>query len=227
MIKAKIYNIKGTGVGELTLPKEVFEVKPNLNLLAQAVHVYRERSHSGLRKTKTRSEVNRTTKKLYKQKGTGGARHGSRRAPIFVGGGVALGPRPVRRIVSLSDALKNKAKVYAFSYKADKGEVVAAEGISKVAKTKEMAELLAKIGSALKAGRFTIVLSEKARPALRYLRNLKNLKTVFYKDVNAFDIVDGGMLILDTDIFAKKINKEELKDNNEKPKRTHRKETKK
>ncbi len=67
MIKAPIYTIKGTKTGEQTLPKDIFEVKPNLNLLAQAVRVYEERGHTGLRKTKTRSEVNRTGKKLYKQ----------------------------------------------------------------------------------------------------------------------------------------------------------------
>ena len=68
----------------MNLPKE-FDQKLNMPLLAQAVHVYEERSHVGLRNTKTRSEVNRTTKKIYKQKGTGGARHGSRRANLYVG----------------------------------------------------------------------------------------------------------------------------------------------
>ncbi len=146
MVKAQIYTLKGTKTGEFTLPKGMFEVTPNLNLLAQAVHVYEERGHVGLRKTKTRSEVNRTTKKVYKQKGTGGARHGSRRANVFVGGGVALGPRPERRILTLPQALRNKAKIYAFSLKAKEKEIIVISGLSKIAKTKEAGEFLAKVG---------------------------------------------------------------------------------
>ena len=93
MLKTKTYSLKGTKLKETSLPKE-FGQKENLPLLAQAVRVYEERSHIGFAKTKTRAEVNRTTKKVYKQKGTGGARHGARSAPIYVGGGTAHGPNP-------------------------------------------------------------------------------------------------------------------------------------
>src|SRR3989344_5044199 len=101
-------------VSDFKLPKE-FRVKPNLGLLTQSLRVYEERGHVGLRQAKTRAEVNRTGKKLYKQKGTGGARHGSKRAPIFVGGVVAHGPRPIRRILSLSSKLKRLSKLMALS----------------------------------------------------------------------------------------------------------------
>jgi len=197
MVKAPIYTIKGTKTGEFALPKDLFEAKPNLNLLAQAIHVYEERAHVGLRNTKTRSEVNRTTKKIYKQKGTGGARHGSRRANLFVGGGVVFGPRPIRRILNLSKALKNKAKTYAFSLKASEKEVVVASGISKLIKTKDASDFIKKVGGK----RFTFVLSEKARPVLKFLRNLKVARSVFYKDINAYDIFVGGKLVLDSEIF--------------------------
>lgn len=200
-MKAQIYTTKGTKAGELTLPRGIFEVKPNLNLLAQVIHVYEERSHTGLRKTQTRSEVNRTTKKIYKQKGTGGARHGSRRANLFVGGGVALGPRPERRILMLSTALKNRAKVYAFSLKATQKEIVAVRGISKIIKTKEAAELLSKLNKDTGAKRFTFVLSEKAKEAFKFLRNLKDANAVSYKDITALNIWIGGILILDQEIF--------------------------
>lgn len=207
MLKVATYTIKGTKVGETTLPKDMFEVKPNLNLLAQAIHVYRERSHTGLRKTQTRSEVNRTTKKLYKQKGTGGARHGSRRAPIFVGGGVALGPRPIRRIVTLSQTLKNKAKAHAFSQKAKEGEIVAVSGISKVVKTGEVGDFLKKLAKETKAKRFMFVLSDGANATRRFLKNLAGVKSVSYREITAFDIWDNGILVLDKDIFAAKTKK--------------------
>ena len=122
---------------ETKLPKEVFGEKVNLNLLAQVNHVYTERSHTGLRSTQTRSEVNRTTKKVYKQKGTGGARHGSRRANLFVGGGVIFGPRPVRRILNLSQKVKAAGKIAAFSAKSMAKEVMVVSGLSSVTKSKE------------------------------------------------------------------------------------------
>jgi large subunit ribosomal protein L4 len=200
MVKAPIYTIKGTKTGEFTLPKEVFEAKPNLNLLAQVVHVYEERGHMGLRNTKTRSEVNRTTKKIYKQKGTGGARHGSRRANVYVGGGITFGPRPIRRILNLSNALKKKARTYAFTLKAGEKEVVVASGVSKLTKTKEASDFIKKIGGA----RVTFVLSETSRPAIKFLRNLATARSVFYKDINAYDIYIGGVLVLDQDIFEVK-----------------------
>jgi large subunit ribosomal protein L4 len=210
MIKAPIYTIKGAKTGELTLPKEVFEAKVNLKLLAQAIHVLTDRKHSGLRKTQTRAEVNRTGKKLYKQKGTGGARHGSRRANLFVGGGVALGPRPVRRILTLPSALKSKSKTYAFSVKAGEKQVVVLRGLSKLSKTKEAAGFLGKLVKDVftqiprQKARFTFLLSESAAGARRFLRNLKNVNAIPYKDASALDVYRGGILVLDEDIFAGK-----------------------
>lgn len=182
---------------EFKLPKNIFGQEPNLNLLAQAIHIYRERSHIGLRNTKTRAEVNRTGKKVYKQKGTGGARHGSRRANLFVGGGVTHGPRPLRRILDLTTAMKNAAKIQAFSIKAKEKEVFVVSGISNVSKTKEISEFLKK----LTAKTFTFILSEKTLEKGKFLRNLANAKAVSYRNINAFDIFYGGTLILDQDIF--------------------------
>lgn len=202
MTKIDTYTIKGTKVGELELPKD-FSQKVNMDLLAQAVRVYVDGSHPGLRKTQTRAEVKRTGKKIYKQKGTGGARHGSRRAPIYVGGGVALGPRPLRRILNLSDKLKTRAKIAAFSYKVGKGEAIAVKGISKVEKTKETAEFLSKLGELLKASRFTFLISDGSAQSGRFIRNIGNAKFILYRNANAFDVWNGGLLVLDDEIFAK------------------------
>ncbi|KKR44950.1 MAG: ribosomal protein L4/L1e, large subunit ribosomal protein L4 [Microgenomates group bacterium GW2011_GWC1_41_20] len=208
-MKIQTFTLKGTKVEDTNLPKE-FGVKTNPSLLAQAIHVYEERSHIGLRKTKTRSEVLRTTKKVYKQKGTGGARHGSRRAPIFVGGGVALGPRPVRRILNLPNDIKNKSKFMTFALKAEDKEVVFVSGISKLGKTKVAMQLLKSLEKATSAKRFTFVLSETSKEATKALRNLANASYVFYKDANALDIFRGGMIVIDKDIFGeeKKVSKE-------------------
>lgn len=212
MIKINKYSIKGVKDGELSLPSE-FVKEINLSLLSQAVRVYEERGHVGLRHTKTRSEVNRTTKKLYKQKGTGGARHGSRRANVFVGGGITFGPRAIRRELNLTAALKSIAKSSAFAYKADRKTLVAVDGISQVQKTKTISGFLTKLAEDVKSKRFTIVVSEKNKNANKFVRNLANATSVSYKDVNAFDIVRGGVVILDSDIFEniKKVEKETKK----------------
>jgi large subunit ribosomal protein L4 len=187
------------------LPKE-FQVKASPSLLAQAIRVYEERGHIGLRQAKTRSEINRTTKKVYKQKGTGGARHGSRRANLFVGGGVVFGPRAERRIITLPSALKIKAKALALSGKEKEKMVVGASGFDKIAKIKEASEFLNKIG----AKRATFMLSKENKGALLFLRNLGNAKAILFKNANAFDVFTGGTIVLDGSIFeAKKETKVE------------------
>jgi large subunit ribosomal protein L4 len=207
MTKAEIYTIKGTKVGELTLPKDIFEHKINMDLLAQANHVYEERGHVGLRNTKTRSEVNRTTKKIYKQKGTGGARHGSRRANLYVGGGIIFGPRPLRRVLDMSQSQKKAAILSAFSAKAKAKEIIALRGISSLGKTKEVAEFLEKLAKDIKAKRFTFLLSDVNLKSFRFMRNLKSVTTVLYKNASAFDIIGAGQIVLDEDIFEKKVVK--------------------
>ncbi len=204
MIKAQIYTLKGTKVGEMDLPKAIFGQKVNLKLLAQANHVYEERAHIGLRNTKTRSEVNRTTKKIYKQKGTGGARHGSRRANLYVGGGIIFGPRPLRRVLDMSQSQKKAAILSAYSAKAKAAEIIALRGISALAKTKEAGGFLAGITKETKAKRFTFMLAEESLPIFKFLRNLGNVTTVLYKNASAFDIIGAGTIVLDESIFEKK-----------------------
>lgn len=211
MLKIDLYTLKGTKNGELSLPTE-FGSKSNPNLLAQAIRVYEERSHVGLRQAQTRSEVNRTTKKVYKQKGTGGARHGSRRAPIFVGGGVSHGPRAQRRILTLSGNQKVLSKMAAFNYKNQNKEIVAVEGLGKLEKTKTVAELLKKLTEATGSKRFSFVLADKNTAASRSMRNIQSAKPYLYKEVNAFQIVKGGLIVLDKDIFeATKVKLEKPK----------------
>lgn len=200
-MKVDTYTIKGTKTGETTLPKE-FDVKANAGLLAQAVRIYQERSHVGLRNTQTRSEVNRTTKKLYKQKGTGGARHGSRRANLFVGGGVTFGPRPERRVLELPVKVKSKAKFVAFAAKANDKKLVVLTDLNKVEKTKSAAEFLKKLGAELKTNKFVFAVSDKNAGVGKFLRNLGNAYGILYRDINAFDVYKGGVVVLDSEIFA-------------------------
>ena len=108
----------------------------NKILLTQAIRVYTARRHPGLSKVKTRGEVIASTRKIYRQKGTGQARHGAISAPIFVGGGVAHGPKGVKRQLSLPKKMRRKALSIALSVKAKEGNLLVVEGISKLKKNK-------------------------------------------------------------------------------------------
>ncbi|MFH1970929.1 MAG: 50S ribosomal protein L4, partial [Patescibacteria group bacterium] len=134
MLKINQYSAKGIKTSDFSLPKEM-EVKENLNLLAQSVRVSESKTHPGLSKVKTRSEINRTTKKWYKQKGTGRARHGARSAPIFVGGGVSHGPTGIKRNLNLSKNMAKKSLFIAITLKVKKERVLVVSSISTLKKT--------------------------------------------------------------------------------------------
>ncbi len=200
MLKLNIYSIKGVKTGEFNLPKEFGEVV-NTSLLAQAIRVYEERSHVGLRNTKTRSEINRTGKKVYAQKGTGGARHGSRRSNVFVGGGVIFGPRPLRRVLELPTNLKVLAKTSALVAKVLAKQAVVVEDLAKVNKTKMAGEFIKNLSKDFTSKSFTFMTGEANKGAHRFLRNLKNVKNVTFQEASALDIFKGGTIILDQTAF--------------------------
>jgi len=227
MLKINVYSIKGTKLSDFTLPKR-YQVEVNLNLLAQAKRVYEDGSHPGLRKAKTRSEVIRTKKKVYKQKGTGGARHGSKNAPIFVGGGVAHGPRPLRRVLELPKKMKEMALNMAISLKAKNGEMILVDGVGKIEKTREAASFLSKIEKEVKGPRFTFASAEKNSNSLRFFRNLKNVSSLPFRNINAFNTLMAGSLVVDKDAFeAVKETKEVKKEVKEVVKKTVKRQVKK
>lgn len=200
MNKIDTYSIKAVKLEPTQLPKD-FSHEGSLGLLAQAVRVYEDNSHVGYRKTKTRSEVNRTKKKWYKQKGTGGARHGAKSAPIFVGGGIAHGPRPVKRKLSLSKQLVKKALPIAVSLKIKENKIIVVSGLSKIAKTKEAGILTGKL---FKNENILLIVSPQNLPVKRYFKNLKNVKVLAFSKLNAFRLYKAQAVIFDSDIFTKK-----------------------
>jgi len=207
MIKIKAFSAKGIKQPEVLLPKR-FEEKENPALLSQAIHIYRERAHIGLAKTKTRGEVDRTTKKWYRQKGTGGARHGARSAPIFVGGGVAHGPKPLRRELVLPEKMKSKALDLALSAKAKEGRMAVVSGLSTLKKTSQAAKLIEKFQNKDKESqKFTFVLNKGNSINTKIFRNLSNVSVKTFDSLNAYDVFFGGMLVFDKDALVKKINK--------------------
>src|SRR3990167_4064766 len=138
MTTAQSYNLKGERQEKLNLPKEQFGVNASPSLLAQAVRIFLSNQRRAAAKTKTRAEVAKTTAKMYKQKGTGRARHGSYAAPIFVGGGVAHGPSGEQNYkMSLPVKMRRLALLGALSAKAEAKQVMVVTGCEKASgKTK-------------------------------------------------------------------------------------------
>src|SRR3989344_8420803 len=195
MPKADTYSSKGTKQEGVNLPKALFGEKQNDKLLAQAIHVYRDRQHLGNSKVKTRGEVTATTRKWYRQKGTGRARHGAVSAPLFVGGGVAHGPKGVKKQLSLPKKMRQKALALALSAKAKDGKVVVITGLEILTKTKEAQKLLTKVGKGAK--KFTFAFADKSAGAVKAFRNISNVNIVFFSDLNAHSVYFGGTILVD------------------------------
>jgi len=207
VMKINVYSAKGIRRPSIVMPKD-WQEKENPALLAQVIRVYEDRRHPGLSKTKTRGEVTASTRKIWRQKGTGRARHGAVSAPIFVGGGVAHGPTGVKRQLSLPKKMRKKALKVALSLKAKNGELVVVDGISKLKKTKEAASLINEIEGKEKGikgnAKLTFILSDKNVNAKLALRNIKNVDVVTYKDLNAYRVYLGGILVIDKEALIEK-----------------------
>ena len=163
-LSASVYDIKGKVAGTVSLPSEIFGAKINDSLMSQAVRVYLANQRLGTVKTKDRGEVNKTTRKVWQQKGTGRARHGSRRAPIFVGGGLAFGPRPRDFSLSLSKKMKTLALFSALSSKLKDQELKIVKGLETLTpKTKLMAKVFENLGIESKK-RVLLVMPKAAWP---------------------------------------------------------------
>ena len=215
MTKATLYSTKSNTKSQVKLPKN-FDEEVNSTLLAQAIRVYEDRFHGGTKKTKTRSEIAFSTKKIYRQKGTGMARHGAKSAPLFVGGSKAHGPKKEKRTLTLSKKLKRKSLDSALSMKAKEEVVVLANGIGNIKKTKEAAILIKKIREDKKIGdRLVLVaLSEKNRSNHMYFRNIKNVNVIGFDNLNAYLVYRPSLIIIDNDQFktvAPKKTKKETK----------------
>jgi large subunit ribosomal protein L4 len=171
----------------------VFGAPVNKQLISQAVRVYLSNARQGTSKTKNRSEVNLTKKKVYKQKGTGGARHGAKSAPIFVGGGVTHGPRGNQNwSLSLPPVLKKLALISALSWQNQAIQVV--DELETQAKTSQSAKILAAI--APEARSITVVLSTEKVEFRRSCRNIPNVTIIPAAQLTALDVIRANVIIM-------------------------------
>jgi large subunit ribosomal protein L4 len=181
----------------------------NLAALAQALRVYFDRKHPHLGRVKTRGEVNKSTRKIYRQKGTGGARHGAKSAPIFVGGGIAHGPTRVSRRLYLPKSIKRTALETALSTKLQAGRVAGIEDIDSFKKTSDAQRIIDAIRKALKvdhAARIALIVGRDTS-AIAF-RNIKNVEILRENELNAYTATKFELLLFDSGLVGKQDKKQ-------------------
>ena len=201
MPNMKVVDMAGKEVGEITLSDKVFGAEVNEAVLHTAVRAYLMNQRQGTQSTLTRTEVSGGGKKPWKQKGTGHARQGSTRAPQWVHGGIALGPKPRSYRVNLNKGLKRVALFSALSAKVEAGEMIVVDAITATEyKTKAMTSMLTAIGAAKKT---LIVLPEVNSFVVKSCDNIEGVKTTQWNTINVYDILNCDSFVVAKDAVAK------------------------
>ena len=200
MPKAVIYNMAGEKVGEYALSEAVFGVEPNAAVLHASVKNYLANQRQGTQSALTKGEVSYTTKKPWRQKGTGRARAGYAGSPVWRHGGVAFAPKPRDYRYSLTKKTRRLALKSALSDKAANEAVLVVDGLHvDTIKTKPFAEFLAKIGATGKA----MVITENVDEAVfKSARNIPGVMTTTAKILSVYDIVNAKQLVIDKAALA-------------------------
>ena len=191
-IKAPVVGLDGKTAGSITLPEELFAAKVNKQLMAQAVRVYLANQRGGHASTKTRGEVEGSTRKIYKQKGTGKARHGGIRAPIFVGGGIVFGPRPRDYSLGFPQKMKHVALASALTEQLKKQNIIIVSGLSGVTKTKAVASMFTAVGA---KRRTLLVTAKESALVVRAGRNIEGVDILPASDINTYSVLMHGKVV--------------------------------
>jgi large subunit ribosomal protein L4 len=182
-------SILGAELGTVALEPTFFGIEPNMAVLHQVIKAQLAAKRSGTQSTKTRKEVRGGGKKPFNQKGTGGARQGTIRAPHYPGGGIALGPKPRKYDQKTPKKMIRLALYSALSDRASMERVAVIDGFGlwETPKTKDAITMLDAVGL---EGKILVVLARDDATALRSFRNLQNVKTIDAGEINAYDVLD-------------------------------------
>jgi large subunit ribosomal protein L4 len=207
-MQVEVLNTKGKATGRtVELPEEIFGAEPNNHVIYLAVKQYLAAQRQGTHKVKTRAEVKGASRKLHRQKGTGGSRKGNIRNPLYKGGGTIFGPKPHAYNIKLNRKVKDLAKISALSYKAKDNAILIVEDISlDTPKTKTFVDMLGKLKVADKKVMF--VQPEYNDNVDLSIRNVPSVLGVLLSDINTYDIVNSEVLVL-TESAAKIFSEEE------------------
>ncbi|MEO5635336.1 MAG: 50S ribosomal protein L4 [Candidatus Paceibacterota bacterium] len=204
---AKIYNQKGTEAGTISLPAKVFAAKWRSDLVHQVVESMRSNKRAGTADTKDRGEVRGGGKKPWKQKGTGRARHGSSRSPIWVGGGVTHGPLAEKNYKrKISKKMRAQALFSVLSKKLKDGEIIFVDTLgSDAIKTKTAVKVMDgivkaggfKASAKHKKARILLALFERDEKIEKSFRNISTVEMVFLKNLNPLDVLNKQYLLIE------------------------------
>ncbi len=195
-MEVKVLSIEGKETGRtVDLPEEIFGIEPNDHAIYLAVKQYLAAQRQGTHKVKTRAEVQGASRKLHKQKGTGGSRKGNIRNPLYKGGGTIFGPKPHKYDIKLNRKVKDLAKMSALAYKAKENAIYVVEDVNLDApKTKTFMNML----NSLKVGdkKLMFILPEYNENVYISSRNISSVLTMLMSDVNTYDLVNSEALVL-------------------------------
>ena len=201
MPTAVLYNMQGAKVGDVNLSEALFGAEVNKSVLHDSVVNYLANQRQGTQSTKTRAEVRGGGRKPFRQKGTGRARQGSTRAPQWIKGGVALGPKPRDYSYNLNKKVKKLAMVSALSSKAADGDVMVVDKLSMDAiKTKTIADMLKAMEV---TGKALIVTNEIEKNVYLSARNIAGVKASYVGMLNVYDVLNHEKFIVAQDAVSK------------------------
>ena len=197
-----VLKIDGKKTGrKVELPEDIFGVEPNQHVVYLAVKQYLAAQRQGTHKVKTRAEVKGASRKLHRQKGTGGSRKGNIRNPLYKGGGTVFGPKPHSYDIKLNRKVKDLAKMSALSFKAKENAIVVVEDITMDApKTKNFTDILTNLKVADKKTLF--VMPEYNDNVYLSFRNVPSVNGTLLSDMNTYDVVNADVLVM-TEAVAK------------------------
>ena len=201
MPKVDVYDIKGKKVSDVELAESVFGIEPNEAIVHSVLVNYLANQRQGTQSTKTRAEVRGGGRKPWRQKGTGRARQGSIRAPQWVKGGIALGPKPRSYKYTVNKKERRLAIKSLLSSKVLENELTVVDKLElKEIKTKTMVKALADLKV---EGKTLIVLAEKNENVLMSSRNIEGVKTILLNNINVFDLLKYNNLVLPLETVKK------------------------
>jgi large subunit ribosomal protein L4 len=195
-MQVDVLTIKGKKSGRsIELPEEIFGAEPNNHVIYLAVKQYLAAQRQGTHKVKTRMEVQGASKKLHRQKGTGGSRKGNLRNPLYKGGGTIFGPKPHSWDIKLNRKVKDLAKISALSYKAKENAIMIVEDVNlDTPKTSQFIDVLKGLG--IDGKKVLFVTPEYNENLYLSLRNLPYVGAALLADINTYDIVNVSVLVL-------------------------------
>jgi large subunit ribosomal protein L4 len=195
-MQLKVLNTQGQETGRtVELPEEIFGIEPNNHAIYLAVKQFLAAQRQGTHKVKTRAEVQGASRKLHKQKGTGGSRKGNIRNPLYKGGGTVFGPKPHKYSLKLNRKVKDIAKMSALSHKAKENAIYVVEDLNfEVPKTKNFLNIMNSINIGDK--KLMFILPEYNDNVYMSIRNVPSVLGVLLSDINTYDIVNSEVLVL-------------------------------